>query len=141
MLDQRRRRWAVVVQVSYKCFVFAGIYRSTMKSQGIKQTFYQYWVDVEDAGPTLEKRSSKLCLDVLYVVYLITSRFDDLAEYRLISVHPAMQHEYSRTNDILKLVYNLVACLDNFVLQTDISRMFYRVAHLAVQLGLFQKCK
>ena len=24
MLDQRRRRWADVVQMSYKCFVFAG---------------------------------------------------------------------------------------------------------------------
>ena len=25
MLDQRRRRWAVVVQIVYKCFVFSGI--------------------------------------------------------------------------------------------------------------------
>ena len=25
MLDQRRRRWADVVQMLYKCFVFAGI--------------------------------------------------------------------------------------------------------------------
>ena len=25
MLDQRRRRWAAVVQMLYKCFVFAGI--------------------------------------------------------------------------------------------------------------------
>ena len=25
MLDQRRRRWAYVVQMLYKCFVFAGI--------------------------------------------------------------------------------------------------------------------
>ena len=24
MLDQRRRRWADIVQVLYKCFVFAG---------------------------------------------------------------------------------------------------------------------
>ena len=27
MLDQRRRRWAGVVQMLYKCFVFAGILR------------------------------------------------------------------------------------------------------------------
>ena len=26
MLDQRRRRWADVVQMLYKCFVFADIY-------------------------------------------------------------------------------------------------------------------
>ena len=26
MLDQRRRRWADVVQMLYKCFVFAGMY-------------------------------------------------------------------------------------------------------------------
>ena len=25
MLDQRRRRWAGVVQIIYKCFVFAGM--------------------------------------------------------------------------------------------------------------------
>ena len=25
MLDQRRRRWAGIVQMSYKCFVFAGL--------------------------------------------------------------------------------------------------------------------
>ena len=25
MLDQRRRRWADVVQMLYKCFVFAGV--------------------------------------------------------------------------------------------------------------------
>ena len=25
MLGQRRRRWAVVVQMLYKCFVFAGV--------------------------------------------------------------------------------------------------------------------
>ena len=28
MLDQRRRRWANVVQMLYKCFVFAGYNRS-----------------------------------------------------------------------------------------------------------------
>ena len=26
MLDQRRRRWADVVQMLYKCYVFAGMY-------------------------------------------------------------------------------------------------------------------
>ena len=25
MLDQRRRRWAAVVSILYKCFVFAGL--------------------------------------------------------------------------------------------------------------------
>ena len=25
MLDQRRRRWAVIVQMLYKCFVFTGL--------------------------------------------------------------------------------------------------------------------
>ena len=29
MLDQRRRRWTDVVQMLYKCFVFAGAYYST----------------------------------------------------------------------------------------------------------------
>ena len=28
MLDQRRRRWADVVQMVYKCFVFAGYVRT-----------------------------------------------------------------------------------------------------------------
>ena len=32
MLDQRRRRWAGVVQMLYKCFVFAGI-----------ELFYMYY--------------------------------------------------------------------------------------------------
>ena len=42
MLDQRRRRWADVVQMLYKCFVF------------VEDPVLNYcWTDVADGGPTL----------------------------------------------------------------------------------------
>ena len=45
MLDQRRRRWAVVVQMLYKCFVFAGnaavLPRSMMRWAGVEVVFGQ----------------------------------------------------------------------------------------------------
>ena len=36
MLDQRRRRWVDVVQMLYKCFVFAGITTYLALLQNIK---------------------------------------------------------------------------------------------------------
>ena len=35
MLAQRRRRWASVVQMLYKCFVFAGITRTSVPSVNV----------------------------------------------------------------------------------------------------------
>ena len=56
MLDKRRKRWASVVQMLYKCFVFV---------QNICRpiTFVQYWTNVGDVGPALYKcYTNVLCL-------------------------------------------------------------------------------
>ena len=38
MLDQRRRRWAGVVQMLYKCFVFAGIWHTFINSKLVNKS-------------------------------------------------------------------------------------------------------
>ena len=40
MLDQRRRRWADVVQMLYICFVFAGMILSGLNVDIIKKTMH-----------------------------------------------------------------------------------------------------
>ena len=45
MLDQRRRRWADVVQMLYKCFVFAGIV-PTLDHAGTAHMTMKHWVNM-----------------------------------------------------------------------------------------------
>ena len=42
MLDQRRRCWADVVQMLYKCFVFAGI----ASLRDYSTTLFQSWINI-----------------------------------------------------------------------------------------------
>ena len=51
MLDQRRRRWADVVQMLYKCFVFARMDTVPSKHNALNQC----WSSVVEGGPTLNQ--------------------------------------------------------------------------------------
>ena len=51
MLDQRGRRWAGVIQMLYKCFVFAGFTLGTGFLPSRHEESGQCWVDVADGGP------------------------------------------------------------------------------------------
>ena len=51
MLGQRRRRWAGVVYMLYKCFVFAGASTCLLhREQAWKTILCKYWVNVGDTG-------------------------------------------------------------------------------------------
>ena len=62
MLDQRRRRWADVVEMLYKYFVFAGLWAFIFYQHIVYYTRYyiynvadQCWTNVEDVEPALYK--------------------------------------------------------------------------------------
>ena len=58
MLDQRRRRWADVVQMLYKCFVFA-VY--TTRTLSFQQDISQYYVRVQTTSTFLYVRYDAQC--------------------------------------------------------------------------------
>ena len=54
MLDQRRRRWADVVQMLYKCFVFTGI--SVIQSHLTRHRCLSVGPTYADVGTALKQR-------------------------------------------------------------------------------------
>ena len=76
MLAQRRRRWANIVQMLYKCFVFTGMegtlcYRisalslwstmeGTQKTQDVAHVLVQCWAAVCNADPTYKHHRCKV---------------------------------------------------------------------------------
>ena len=76
MLDQRRRRWADVVQMLYKCFVFAG---SSYKADGFQLKKYDKCIyDKEIYGDYLIEKDHEFSN-----VYFFRKRFVHIYSWRL----------------------------------------------------------
>ena len=86
MLSQRRRRWACVVQMLYKCFVFAG--NSSWSGDDYKPTLTQCLLKVGPASPVLASRHSVLISTFMLRVHACWRNCHDALNQSWVNVGP-----------------------------------------------------
>ena len=66
MLDQRRRRWANVVEILYKCFVFSELVSDTTVNLTCQNTVFNSGDRLFQSDKVLPENSMKLSKSVLF---------------------------------------------------------------------------